>query len=51
VIDPHVGRRREIALGALVRRLDGVRLDGPAVWSDRMVIRGPASVPIAFRPA
>jgi cytochrome P450 len=48
----HLARlQAEIALGALVRRLDEVRLDGPAVWSDRMVIRGPASVPIAFRPA
>lgn len=47
----HLARlQAEVALGALVSRLDGLRLAGDPVWSDRMVLRGPQSLPIAFDP-
>jgi len=39
----------EIALGALVTRLDGIELAGEPVWSERMVLRGLQSLPIAYR--
>jgi cytochrome P450 len=48
----HLGRlMAEVALGALVRRLDGVALDGEPVWSDRMVLRGLQRLPISYRAA
>jgi cytochrome P450 len=40
----------EVALGALLFRLDDLQLAGEPVWSDRMVIRGLQSLPITFRP-
>jgi cytochrome P450 len=41
----------EIALSALLTRIDDVRLSGTPVWSPRMVLRGLQSLPITFRPA
>src|SRR5262245_21510507 len=47
-----VGRlMAEVALGALVRRLDGVALAGEPTWSDRMVLRGLQRLPITYRAA
>jgi cytochrome P450 len=40
----------EIALSALLTRLDDIRLTGTPVWSPRMVLRGLQSLPISFRP-
>ena len=48
----HLARlQAEVALGALVFRLDDVELAGDPVWSERMVIRGLQSLPIAYRAA
>jgi cytochrome P450 len=48
----HLARlQAEIALGALVGRLDDIELAGEPVWSDRMVLRGLQSFPITYRPA
>ena len=48
----HLARlQAEVALGALVRRLDDVALDGEPVWSERMVIRGLQSLPVTYRAA
>ncbi|MDD9368943.1 MAG: cytochrome P450 [Acidimicrobiales bacterium] len=48
----HLARlQAEVALGALVLRLDDVALAGEPAWSERMVIRGLQSLPIAYRPA
>jgi cytochrome P450 len=41
----------EVALGALLARLDDLALAGDPVWSDRMVIRGLQSLPLSFRQA
>jgi cytochrome P450 len=47
----HLARlQAEVALGALVTGLDDVALAGEPVWSDRMVLRGLRSLPIAFSP-
>jgi cytochrome P450 len=48
----HLGRlMAEVALGALVRRLDGVTLDGEPSWGDRLVLRGLQRLPITYRAA
>lgn len=48
----HLARlQAEVALGALVFRLDDVALAGEPVWSERMVIRGLQSLPITYRAA
>jgi cytochrome P450 len=45
----HLARMQaEIALGALVTRLDDIALAGEPVWSERMVLRGLQSLPITF---
>ncbi|HEV3225943.1 MAG TPA: cytochrome P450 [Acidimicrobiales bacterium] len=45
----HLARlQAELALRALVARLDHIALAGPAVWSERMVIRGLRTLPITF---
>jgi cytochrome P450 len=41
----------EIALGALLDRLDDLALDGEPVWSDRMVLRAVQHLPVAYTPA
>lgn len=46
----HLARlQAEVALGALVLRLDDLALAGDPVWSERMVIRGLQSLPITYR--
>jgi cytochrome P450 len=46
----HLARlQAEVALGALVLRLDDVALAGDPVWSERMVIRGLQSLPVTYR--
>jgi cytochrome P450 len=48
----HLARlQAEVALGALVFRLDDVALAGEPVWSERMVIRGLQSLPVTYRAA
>ncbi len=48
----HLARlQAEVALGALVFRLEDVALAGEPVWSERMVIRGLQSLPITYRAA
>ncbi len=48
----HLARlQAEVALGALVFRLDDLALAGDPVWSERMVIRGLQSLPITYRVA
>jgi hypothetical protein len=37
-----------LALEALVTRFPGLRRDGPVVWSDNTVLRGPRVLPLAF---
>lgn len=45
----HLARlQAEIALGALVGRLDRIELADQPVWSERMVLRGLQSLPISF---
>jgi cytochrome P450 len=45
----HLARMQaEVALGALLTRLDHIELAGPAEWSERMVLRGLQSLPITF---
>lgn len=39
----------EIALGALLTRLDAIELDGEPSWNDRMVIRSVQTLPIRYR--
>jgi cytochrome P450 len=39
----------EVALGALLTRLDGIELDGEPRWNDRMVIRSVQTLPIRYR--
>jgi cytochrome P450 len=47
----HLARMQaELALTALVTRLDDVQLAGPPVWSDRMVLRGLQHLPVQFPP-
>lgn len=46
----HLARlQAELALRALVTRLDDLALAGPPVWSERMVIRGLQHLPVSFR--
>ncbi len=46
----HLARlQAEVALGALVARLDDVASAGEPVWSERMVIRGLQSLSITYR--
>ncbi len=46
----HLARlQAEVALGALVFRLDDLALAGDPVWSERMVIRGLQSLPVTYR--
>jgi cytochrome P450 len=48
----HLARlQAEVALGALVTRLDDIALAGPPTWNDRMVLRGPQALPITFTAA
>jgi cytochrome P450 len=48
----HLARlQAEVALGALVHRLDDLALDGEPAWSDRMVIRSLQRLPITYRAA
>jgi cytochrome P450 len=48
----HLARlQAEVALGALVFRLDDVALAGDPVWSERMVIRGLQRLPVTYRAA
>lgn len=48
----HLARlQAEIALGALIARLDDIALAGEPQWSERMVLRGLQNLPITFRPA
>jgi cytochrome P450 len=48
----HLARlQAEVALGALVFRLDDVALAGDPVWSERMVIRGLQHLPVTYRSA
>lgn len=48
----HLARlQAEVALGALLFRLDDLALAGEPVWSERMVIRGLQSLPITYRAA
>jgi cytochrome P450 len=48
----HLARlQAEVALGALLFRLDDVALAGDPVWSERMVIRGLQRLPITYRAA
>jgi cytochrome P450 len=48
----HLARlQAEVALGALVFRLEDVALAGEPVWSERMVIRGLQSLPVTYRAA
>ena len=45
----HLARlQAELALRALVTRLDDISLAGPPVWSERMVIRGLQNLPVSF---
>jgi cytochrome P450 len=45
----HLARlQAEVALGALVLRLDDIQLAGEPVWNDRMVLRGPQELPVTF---
>lgn len=45
----HLARlQAELALRALVTRLDDISLAGPPVWSERMVIRGLRNLPVSF---
>ena len=39
----------EVALGSLVRRFPGLRLDGTPTWRDRLTIRGVDHLPLAVR--
>lgn len=46
----HLARlQAEVAMGALLSRLDGIELAGDPVWSDRMVLRALRSLPIAWQ--
>lgn len=46
----HLARlQAEVALGALVLRLDDVALAGDPVWSERMVLRGLQRLPVTYR--
>jgi cytochrome P450 len=48
----HLARlQAEVALGALLFRLDDLALAGEPEWSERMVIRGLQSLPITYRAA
>jgi cytochrome P450 len=48
----HLARlQAEVALGALVLRLDEVALAGEPEWSERMVIRGLQRLPVTYRAA
>jgi cytochrome P450 len=48
----HLARlQAEVALGALVFRLDDLALAGDPVWSERMVIRGLQHLPLTYRAA
>lgn len=48
----HLARlQAEVALSALLFRLDDLALAGEPVWSERMVIRGLQSLPITYRAA
>jgi cytochrome P450 len=48
----HLARlQAEVALGALVLRLDDVALAGEPEWSERMVIRGLQRLPVTYRAA
>lgn len=48
----HLARlQAEVALGALLFRLDALALAGDPVWSERMVIRGLQHLPISYRAA
>ncbi|HET6952850.1 MAG TPA: cytochrome P450 [Acidimicrobiales bacterium] len=48
----HLARlQAEVALGALLFRLDGIALAGEPVWSERMVIRGLRHLPVTYRAA
>ena len=45
----HLARlQAEIALDALVTRLPDLELDGPPVWSERMVLRGLHALPVIW---
>lgn len=45
----HLARlQAEVALGALVARLDDVALAGDPVWSERMVLRSLQALPVTF---
>jgi cytochrome P450 len=47
----HLARlQAEVALGALVFRLDDLALAGEPAWSERMVIRGLQRLPVTYRP-
>jgi cytochrome P450 len=47
----HMARlQAEVALGALVFRLDDLALAGEPAWSERMVIRGLQRLPVTYRP-
>ncbi len=47
----HLARMQaEVALAALLTRLDHIELAGPPEWSERMVLRGLQSLPITFAP-
>jgi cytochrome P450 len=41
----------EIALGAVLTRLDDLALAGEPIWNDRMVLRAVGSLPITYTPA
>lgn len=46
----HLARlQAEVAMGALLSRLDDIELAGNPVWSDRMVLRSVQSLPIRWR--
>ena len=46
----HLARlQAEVALGALVLRLDELTLAGDPVWSERMVLRGLQRLPVTYR--
>ncbi len=48
----HLARMQaEVALAALLTRLDRIELTGPPEWSERMVLRGLHSLPITFSPS
>jgi cytochrome P450 len=48
----HLARlQAEVALGALLFRLDDVALAGHPTWNERMIIRGLQHLPITYRTA